>query len=197
MKTLLSAFLIFLPLEALMAQNPRATPLPPQAQPRREVLPGQPTPLPRNSTSRSSGTTRRPASAPVSADLGRNITLQFQGSLLGSTDLDLTLTGCGPQFTTDFARPSPKEGSPANVITISAVVRETVGGLRVEYSLGTRMAFETSSQTAPGGRVARNFEFRDMVLTGAVVVKAGEQVVLSKLDDKTLTLTMNEVTKAE
>ncbi len=197
MRTLLSALLlVILPAGAMLAQNSKPAPLPPQVQPRREILPGQLAPLPRSSTPPATNSGRRAPAAPPAQELGRNITLHFQGSLLGSIDLDLTLTGCGPQFSTDFARPAP-EGTPAPIVTVSALVRETVGGLRVEYTLGVRVALETSAQAVPGGRVARNYEFRDLNLTGAVVVKAGVPIVLSKLGDKTLTLTMDELGKAE
>lgn len=140
----------------------------------------------------------RPATSPAKpstsgkTDLSTNITLAFKGTLPGSGETDIELTGCGPKFLAELVTaPDNDPDMPDPIVTISATVIEDGELFRVDYSLGSRIATVTSTMQGPDKKVSRNIAFRDMMIHGTVIAKPGKPVVISKVNDKSLTLTLS------
>lgn len=125
--------------------------------------------------------------------LSQNVTITVKGVLQGLVPVDLALTGCGPQFVTDYpAKQAPDAESPAPILAIQVTLRETEEGFRADYSLSARVAVVTSVNRGPD--TVRNFEFRDLVLKGAAHMKLDQPVTVSQIDGESLELV---VTKTE
>jgi hypothetical protein len=189
---LLLALLLPVPLST-SAQDPAGPPVP-AGSPRRVVMPpdaNQSTVLrPQAIPGIESGASARVAFR----GLSQNVTLTIKGVLQGLVHVDLELTGCGPEFLTDYHTPAePDSELPAPVMTVRVTLVETDDGYHAEYSLGARIAQVSSRQQSPGSGGAVNIEFRDLILKGAARVKSGEPVAVSKIGGKTLELKVTEV----
>lgn len=122
-----------------------------------------------------------------SGDLNSNITINLTGSLLGLFDVDFDLTSCGPMTRAEFVIPSAQDDIPASIATVQYTMSESRGSYRIDYSVGARVPQVTA--VVNNGK-ARNIEFRNVTLNGAVRLGDGESVVLSKVNGKTLNLSV-------
>lgn len=104
--------------------------------------------------------------------------------------MDLELTGVGPRFQTEIIIDSPEEAKelPHTIITFTAHLKQEGERHRIEYSVGARIPLKTTGN----GKGAYNIEFRDIILSGNVVVKADETLVLSKVNGHELTLKLSK-----
>lgn len=114
-----------------------------------------------------------------------NITIQLQGSVHDGPPLDLSLTGVGPIFQADVVT-----GDKFTILSHQYSVIPNDCGYKVEYNIGIRLRME----------MARNgqntsYEFRDVSLSGTVIAKEGEKVVVSKNGDRELSLTLGKAKK--
>lgn len=121
----------------------------------------------------------------ASKELTENITIRLQGSVSDGPPLDLSLTGIGPIFQADVVA-----GDKFTILSHQYSVKPAGSGYKVEYSIGLRIRMEMA-QT--GNSVS--YEFRDVSVTGTVMVKEGERVVISKNGDRELALTLSKASK--
>jgi hypothetical protein len=110
--------------------------------------------------------------------------------LQGTVEVNLELTGCGPEFVTDYMIPAnPDSDLPGTIMTFRASLMETDEGFYADYSLGARVPMITAIQQTPGH--SRNIEFRDMILKGAARLKLGGSIVVSKIAGRELQLSIS------
>ncbi len=136
---------------------------------------------------------------PADKQLTENITLKLKGAMQGMDDLnlDIEMSGVGPEFMSDFAgnKPNPDDSLPAPIFTIQASVLKVASGYKVNYAVGARVAVTTTaSSNSSQGVVSANIQFRDLMVTGTVIVTPGKPLVISKINGKELTL---EIIEAE
>ena len=115
--------------------------------------------------------------------LAENITIQLQGSVNAGPQLDLSLTGVGPVFQADVLT-----GDEHTILSHQYSVKPQEGRYRVEYHIGLRVRFESSRN----GNTT-NYEYRDVSMTGTILAKEAEKVVISKDADRELSLTLKKV----
>jgi hypothetical protein len=191
----------------LAAQEPRPTrrPSPPPKTEKPEA--GHPTPKAhpeKGAPERPEGTGQDPAwrkaKKPIPPDpLSEDVVFHVKGSFQGRFDLDLKLpAGRGPTFVINnktMSGEGPVEERPP-IVGIRATVSELDGGYRVDYRIGARVTVATEApEQAEGARkLLRNIEFRDVIIEGGVLVKPGEAVVINKIQDKELSLTLSKST---
>lgn len=187
MKILLIYAITFLIPVGAIAQSPP----PPRTAPAPKLAP-TPTRVPARATTRR--VPQRPAPVqPAIATPARNITLTWQGSLAGSFDIDLEMTGCGPQFTANLTVPDPSGPDvPPTILTVSSVVTKAGDTYRVNYSVGARIAIKTPTRGKVPNTVGYNFEFRDVMMSGDVILSLGKPVTISKSQGKSLVLSLSE-----
>lgn len=155
---------------------------PRDSQPLSQVQPAQPQPP------------ARPSGGPSVPPLSGNVILAFEGSFGGNAVMNIALTGCGPRFVADLVLPAPADSDmPPPVITIEAVIREQGEAYQVECQVGARIAVVAGESSAPGGRVGRSIEFRNMTLSSTVLAKPGRPIVLSKVGERALTLSVTRL----
>jgi hypothetical protein len=187
MKTFLYYALVVLLPAVTFAQKPdsrvRRTPVPPGAARGSGGI--APSPVQNNRSGRNN---------PAAEALTKNVTLTWKGTFQGMTEVDFEMTGVGPKFVSDFAakKADPDDSLPPTIFTINATLTKAADGYRVAYSVGARIAIPTSTFSRPGGGTSTNIEFRDLVISGTAIVKPGKSLVLSKLNDKELTLEITE-----
>lgn len=170
MKTI--AMKAFAPLVAAMVVIPavaQEAPQPPVRQERQRVVPPQVPMEPRQD--------RRQADA-----LDKNITIRLKGTLPGGEQVDLSLTGVGPMFSTDS--PIGKEGA---VARFEYVVEREGAAYRVNYSIFTRItvAIQRNGDT-------KSYETRDIRTNGSVLCQAGKAVGIYKGQDGGLFLSVGD-----
>jgi hypothetical protein len=105
--------------------------------------------------------------------------------------MDLVFTGTGPRFQTDIVTEAGEDDLAPINITFQAVVSPKSGGYQAEYSLGARIAVKSNLSRSSTGQTSTNIEYRDVNLIGTVYLKPGKAVVLSKINDKELTMTID------
>jgi hypothetical protein len=196
MKTFLYYALVVLLPAVTFAQKPdsrvRRTPVPPGAARGSGGI--APSPVQNNRPGRANPATVRATTIPAAEALTKNVTLTWKGTFQGMTEVDFEMTGVGPKFVSDFAakKADPDDSLPPAIFTINATLTKAADGYRVTYSVGARIAIPTSTFSRPGGGTSTNIEFRDLVISGTAIVKPGKSLVLSKLNDKELTLEITE-----
>jgi len=109
--------------------------------------------------------------------LTENIAIRLQGSLGKGPALDLTLAGAGPEFSADVVIPGD-----SGLLNHRYIVLAAGEKYRIEYSLNMRLPVETKV----GERVS--LEYRDLTLSGTVLLEKGEKVVIARNGEDKLTL---------
>jgi hypothetical protein len=158
MKTI--AMKVCAPLVAAMIVLPafaQEAPQPPNRQERPRVVPPQ-SMAPRQE--------RRQADA-----LDKNITIRLNGILPVGEQVDLSLTGVGPMFSTDS--PIGKEGA---VTHFEYMVEPEGAAYRVNYSISTRIRIPIQRN----GDAVISYEYRDIATNGSVLCEAGKAVGIYK-----------------
>lgn len=120
---------------------------------------------------------------PVADPLRKNTTIRLQGTTTTGQDVDLSLTGLGPRFNAD-----QMIAGNDSVMSCDYLVSETDRGFMVSYTLRIRVRMGTN----PGSPGPPNAEFRDLSLSGNILCKPGEPVVIVKNGDKSLQLTVTQ-----
>lgn len=171
-----------------------ASPSSPNERQRRVILPSK-TGQPSGASKRPPvvAQSKRPQAPPVAAKAPakRNITLHWNGSFGNILDLDLELTGSGSVSEINCAGAiDEKSDIPAPIIKISSIVNESDGAYELEYSLGARVALKTTTKS-PDHPPVHSFEFRDMKLSGSIVLKPGQAVTIANNHGKKLTVMMS------
>jgi hypothetical protein len=173
MKTI--AMKAFAPLVAAMivipavAQEAPQPPIRPDRQERPRVVPPQVPMEPRQD--------RRHADA-----LDKNITIRLNGILPVGEQVDLSLTGVGPMFSTDS--PIGKEGA---VTHFEYMVEPEGAAYRVNFSISTRIRVAIQRN---GDAVS--YEFMDIATNGNVLCEAGKAVGIYKGQDGGLFLSVGD-----
>ena len=162
----LVAAMIVLPAVAQEAPQPPNRPERPE---RQRVVPPQVPMEPRQD--------RRQADA-----LDKNITIRLNGTLPGGEQVDLSLTGVGPMFSTDS--PIGKEGA---VARFEYVVDREGAAYRVNYSIFTRVKVTIQRDGEAAGH-----EFRDIRTNGSVLCQAGKAVGIYKGQDGGLFISVGD-----
>lgn len=162
------SFLLALP---LLAQNPGQVPVPNQQRVRQPINP-QPQ-------------QNQPLQSEVVKELEENITIRLQGTVTSGSEIDLSLSGVGPQFTADQVI------NDDTVLTCQYLVSETESGYKVAYTVGTRIKVVTQTN-----QNSTNYEYRNVSISGNVLCSAGRPVVLVRNGSKPLQLTITRQTEA-
>ncbi|WP_035607903.1 hypothetical protein [Haloferula sp. BvORR071] len=115
-----------------------------------------------------------------------NFTISLEGTLSSGPTVDLQLTGSGPSFTAD--QTIGEEGS---ILSCQYKLSKTEKGYRVSYSIGTQLRIATS--VSKGQNEATNYEYRSIVLSGAVLCIPGAPIVIARNAGKPLTLSVAEL----
>jgi len=115
---------------------------------------------------------------PAGEQLQKNTTIRIQGTTTTGQDIDLSLTGLGPRFNAEQII-----GADDSVLNCEYLVKESDEGFLVSYVLRVRLKTASSPTT---------YEFRDVSVTGNVLCKPGEPVVIVKNGEKTLQLTVTQ-----
>jgi hypothetical protein len=113
--------------------------------------------------------------------LTRNITIRLQGTTTTGNEIDLELTGMGPNFTAQQI-----VGKDESILSCRYGVKEAEGGYHVSYQIGMQVKVVTSTQ---GG--ATNYEFQDVTINGSALCTAGKPVVIVRNGGKPLELVVN------
>jgi hypothetical protein len=113
--------------------------------------------------------------------LKKNITIRLHGTTTTGADIDLSLSGIGPNFTAD------QVVNDDTMLTCEYVVSETETGYQVTYSIGARIKIPTQANSN-----STSFEYRDIVIRGTVLCTKKEAQVLVQNGAKSLKLTITE-----
>lgn len=109
--------------------------------------------------------------------LPENMAIRLQGGFGSGPTLDLLLAGAGPEFSADVFLPEN-----SGLFNHRYTVRAAGERYRIEFSVNMRLPIETKV----GERVS--VEYRDLTLSGTVLLKQGETVVIARNGEDKLTL---------
>lgn len=129
-------------------------------------------------------------------ELEKNISITVSGKFAGDAPMDVTLTGCGRQFTTE-AIVGSTEIAGNKIPTIASLhftIRPTGFGYVVTYAIGTRIAIPTSTVSSLNKPTTTNVSigFEDVLVTGDVRLKPGATIDIFKAGDDAVTLSLVE-----
>jgi len=138
------------------------------------------------------------AAPAMPTELEKNISITVSGKFAGDAPMDVTLTGCGRQFTTEAIVGSTEIAGNKipSIASLHFTIRPTGFGYVVTYAIGTRIAIPTSTVSSiKGGNPATtnvSIGFEDVLVTGDVRLKPGAKIDIFKAGDDAVTLSLVE-----